>query len=461
VRRLAGLALAALAAGCLVGPDYRRPELDVPERYREPDPAVSPGPPAGRDWWELFGDPALDALELEARGANQDLQVAVARVEQARAAARIARSGLLPSLTLDPSYIASRSSPNRPHADASAKPYATDIAVPFDLGWELDLWGRVRRSLESATAAEHASEADYAFVWLTLSAEVAARYFALRSLDAQLATLRESVDIFADNLRLVSARERAGLVSQLDVAQAETQLGTTRERLADAQRQRAEAEHALAVLCGQPASTFALPERATPLEPPQLAAGVPSALLERRPDVAAAEQMLVAANADVGAATALLFPRVQLIGAAGVEGSDFGDLGEWESRIWALGAGVSAPIFEGGRLRANLAGAQARYAEQLAGYRQAVLQAFRDVEDALAAERLRSEQHAAVSDALDASRRAVAVSRSQYDHGLADYLQVIVAEGTHLDLELQDAQVREQRLDAAVQLVKAIGGGWQ
>jgi multidrug efflux system outer membrane protein len=455
----------ATLSGCLLGPDYQRPALDVPSGYREEAAAGSAAQPLDSEWWKLFGDPALTGLEEQARAANQDLQLAIARVAEARATARISESDFFPVLTMDPSYTRARLSANRPlstsGSSAGKAAHTTDIIVPFDLSYEIDLWGRVRRSFESATAAARASENDYGVVALTLAADVAANYFAIRSLDAQEATLRDSVGIFADQLRLVESRYRAGIVSELDVAQARTQLATTVSQRADVQRLRAESEHALAVLCGRPASEFSIPEQPLDLGPPEIPAGLPSQLLERRPDVAEAEQNLVAANAEVGVAKTLFCPQVRLTGAAGLESASFGDLLEAESRIWALRPSISVPIFEGGRLRANLAGAKARHDQAVAVYRQTVLGAFRDVEDALVGVRLRAAQGDAVAEAVAAAARAVFIARSQYDHGITDYLQVIIAEGTHLDLELQSAQIQQQRLLTAVLLVKAIGGGWE
>jgi multidrug efflux system outer membrane protein len=456
------LVTGAVASSCAVGPDYERPALDVPASYGEPAAAPPTGaPPVDTEWWSLFGDPTLTALEEEARGANQDLQLAVARVDEARSTARIAQSEFYPTVTLDPAYATRRESATRPGSTSSTGTYTQEVVVPFDLSYEIDFWGRVRRTFESATAQAHASESDYRVVALSIASDVATFYFAIRSLDAQSAILADSIAIFEDNVRLVDARYRAGIVSELDLAQARTQLATARARQADVLRQRAEAEHALAVLCGRPAADFSVAVAPLDLSPPEIPAGVPSELLEHRPDVAEAEQNLVAANAEVGVAEALFFPQVRLTGAAGLDSASFGDLVKWESRIWELGPSVSIPIFEGGRLRANLSGAEARYAESVASYRQTVLGAFRDVEDALVGVRLRAAQGDAVSDAVTSAARAVTVSRSQYDHGITDYLQVIVAESAHLDLRLQDAQIREQRLDSAVQLVKAIGGGWQ
>jgi outer membrane protein, multidrug efflux system len=456
---LAFAAGAAWLAGCAVGPDYERPEVEVPAGYHGPNAAS--GPTVDSEWWKLFGDPTLTALEEQARDANQALQLAVGRVDEARATARIARADFFPTLTLDPQYTVGRLSPNRPFAVAKTGGYFQQVEVPFDLSYEIDFWGRVRRSFESSTAAAVATVHDYQFVALTVAVGVATEYFAIRSLDAQGAILDESRGIFEEQVRVVDSRHRAGLVSDLDLAQAQTQLASTIAEQADVARARAEAEHALAVLCGRAASDFSVPVQPLDLEPPVIPAGVPSELLQSRPDVASAEQSLVAANAEIGVAKALFFPQVRLTGAAGLESASFGDLVKWESRLWEVGPSVSAPIFEGGRLRANLSAAEARYAEQVASYRQSVLNAFHDVEDALIGIQLRDQQAHALADAVESSGRAAAVSKAQYDRGIADYLQVVIAETSHLNLKLQAAQVDEQKLDAAVLLVRAIGGGWQ
>jgi outer membrane protein, multidrug efflux system len=451
---LAAGALGAWLSGCAVGPDYERPPLEVPDAYREPG-AGTGAPALEAEWWRIFGDPELVALEEQARGANTDVQAAIARIDEARATARIARADFFPTLTLDPSYTVGSLPLHEPHA------HFENVEVPFDLSYEIDLFGRVRRSFESATANAYATERDFEAVWLALAAEVAAQYFAVRSLDAQAAVLDRSRDVFAEQVRVVEARRRAGLVSDLDVAQAQTQLASTVGQQADVARLRAEAEHALAVLVGQPAPSFSVPVRALDAIAPDVPAGVPSDLLEHRPDVVEAEDRLVAANAEVGVAKALFFPQVRITGAAGLQSVNFEDLVKWEGRLWEIGPSVSVPIFEGGRLRANLSAAEARWAESVQLYRGTVLGAFRDVEDALAGVRLRADQDAAVRDAVEASGRAAAVARAQYDRGIADYLQVAVAEATHLNLELQSAQISEQRLDASLQLVKAIGGSWR
>ena len=448
----------AWLAGCAVGPDYQRPPLDVPDAYREPN-AGSGAPALEAEWWKLFGDPELAALEEQARASNTEVQAAIARIDEARATARIARADFFPTLTLDPSYSVGRVSVN--HVPAPKTAHFEDVNVPFDLSYEIDLFGRVRRSFESATASAYATERDFEAVWLALAAEVAAQYFAVRSLDAQAAVLDRSRAVFEEQVRVVSSRRRAGLVSDLDVAQAETQLASTVGQQADVARQRAEAEHALAVLVGQPAPSFSVPVRPLDTAAPEVPAGVPSDLLQHRPDVVEAEDRLAAANAEIGVAKALLFPQVRLTGTAGWESASFSDVVNWQSRLWEVGPSISVPIFEGGRLRANLSAAEARWAESVQLYRGTVLGAFRDVEDALAGVRLRADQDAAVRDAVEASGRAAAVARAQYDRGIADYLQVAVAEATHLNLELQSAQIAEERLDASLQLVKAIGGAWR
>jgi multidrug efflux system outer membrane protein len=456
-----GLLASLAAAGCLLGPHYERPALEVPPVYREPTAAGATS--VERDWWTLFQDPILTALEEQARAANQDLQAAMARVAEARATARIAESDFYPVITLDPSRTNARLSANRPASSSASISGKTtsDTRVPFDLSYEIDLWGRVRRTFESATAAARASADDYGVVALTLAADVAQQYFAVRSLDAQEEILRANIAIFGDQLHLVEVRHRTGLVSELDVAQARTQLSSTIAQEIDVRRQRAESEHALAVLCGQPAPDFSVAVQPPPGLPPEVPSGLPSALLEQRPDIAEAEQHLVAANAEIGVAEALFFPQVRITGAAGFESADFGDLLKWESRIWSIGPSISVPVFEGGRLRANLEGARARYEEAVAAYRGTVLAAFRDVEDALVGVRLRADQNDAQAEAVEAATRAVTIAKSQYDHGITDYLQVIIADRARLDLELSAAQTREAQLDATVLLVKAIGGGWQ
>jgi outer membrane protein, multidrug efflux system len=306
-----------------------------------------------------------------------------------------------------------------------------------------------------------ATEIDAAVVGLTLGADVALQYFTLRSLDTQEQILESTIGVYRDQLNVVQIRFRSGLVTELDVWQAQTQLQSALAQQADVQRQRADTEHALALLCGQPAPEFKIPPAAVALTPPEVPPGIPSQLLERRPDVAEAEANLAAANAQIGVAKALFFPSVQIVAVDGLESADAATVFNWESQVWSIGPRVSVPIFEGGRLWANLDAAGARYDEQVAGFRQVVLSAFRDVEDALTDVRQRQVQLEAADQAVVAARNAVKVARIQYRAGIVDYLVVVVTEQTRLTLELQQAQVAQQQLIASALLIKALGGGWR
>ncbi len=333
--------------------------------------------------------------------------------------------------------------------------------VPLTLGYEVDLWGRVRRSVESARAQAQASADDLETIKLMIQAEVAVDYFTLRALDAQRAVLNSSIQVFTKSLQLTSNLRAGGAVSDLDVAQAQTVLKTTQAQLPAVTLQRAQFEHALALLAGQPASTFRVSERPLSTAPPLIPSGLPSELLERRPDISAAERRMASANASIGVAKAAFFPTVQLNGLAGFESLNTGTLFNWSSRLWAVGPSITLPLFEGGRLRAGLRLAQATYEEMIATYRQSVLTAFSEVEDNLAAQTLLANQYAAESDALVAARKQLEIVNNQYRDGLITYLEVATAESTALNVEFAATALRGQQLVAAVTLVKALGGGWQ
>jgi multidrug efflux system outer membrane protein len=458
---LAPLASLALS-GCLLGPDYVRPDLAVPPHFAS-SPGREPAPPIDPRWWTLFGDPTLTALEEQALSANQDVQQALARVRQSRAEARVTESQFYPVLTLDPSYSAERLSANRPSLTGSpvSAENIEDIQIPFDLSYELDLWGKIRRSVESSVDTALATQYDAAVVALTLSADVALQYFTLRALDVQRQVLADSIAVFRDQLNVVQIRFGSGLVTELDVAQAQTQLRSAEAQRADVVRQRADTEHALALLCGRPAPDFRVAPSEIALTPPEVPAGVPAQLLERRPDVAEAEATLAAANAQVGVAQTLFLPSVQIVALAGFESADAATVFNWESRAASIGPRISVPIFEGGKLTANLDAARAAYDAQVAAFRQVVLAAFRDVEDALTDVQQRRIQLDALDQAVVAARRSVKIARIQYVSGLVDYLSVVVVEQARLNLELQQAQVAQQQLIASALLVKALGGGWQ
>ena len=469
-----------LIAGCVVGPNYKRPDATtIPAAYTgatnvvtsdteatngwkvaQPQAQISKG-----DWWKIFGDADLNDLERQASAANQQLKVAVARLDEARAQMDVTRAGLFPNISLSGSYTRQRTSPNTPLSTtgaASGKAATfSDFLVPLTLGYEVDLWGRVRRSVESARAQAQASADDLETIKLMIQAEVAVDYFTLRALDAQRAVLNSSIQVFTKSLQLTSNLRAGGAVSDLDVAQAQTVLKTTQAQLPAVTLQRAQFEHALALLAGQPASTFRVSERPLSTAPPLIPPGLPSALLERRPDISAAERRMAAANASIGVAKAAFFPTVQLNGLAGFESLNTGTLFNWSSRLWAVGPSITLPLFEGGRLRAGLRLAQATYEEMIATYRQSVLTAFSEVEDNLAAQTLLANQYAAESDALVAARKQLEIVNNQYRDGLITYLEVATAESTALNVEFTATQLRGQQLVAAVTLVKALGGGWQ
>lgn len=473
--RTLGLVFLVVLAGCAVGPDYKRPQAtSIPAAYAgvtnagatngwkvaEPQAQIPKG-----NWWEIFQDSELSELEHQASAANQQLQVAVARLAEARAQMDVARAGFFPNISASGSFVRQRVSPNTP-STTTGKPYGTsstfdDFYVPLSLGYELDLWGRVRRSVESARAQARASADDLETIKLMIQAEVAVDYFTLRALDAQKSVLNSSVGVFTKSLQLTRNLRAGGAVSDLDVAQAETVLKTTQAQLPAVVLQRTQFEHALALLVGQLASTFRVSENALSTAPPLIPSGLPSELLERRPDVAAAERRMAAANASIGVAKAAFFPTVELNGLAGFQSLDAGTLFNWSSRLWAVGPSITLPLFEGGRLRADLRLAQATYDEMVANYRQSVLTAFSEVEDSLAAQVLLANQYVAESDALVAARKQLEIVNNQYRDGLITYLEVATAESTALNVEFTATALRGQQLVAAVTLVKALGGGWQ
>ncbi len=463
---LALLLTSSSAAGLEVGPDYHAPANAVPAAYKSAElghwKAGAPldNVPKGR-WWEVFGDARLNQLEAQAEQANGNLKAAVARVDQARATARIARADLLPSLDFVPSFNRQRYSPNQEPAFGALT--ANTWATPLDLSYEVDLWGRVRRSFESARADAQSSLAAFYNVLLTLQADVAQNYFALRSLDAEIAIVNGTVDLREQQVRLVLSRFNGGIGNELDTARAETELATTQAEAASLAQRRAQLENALAILAGANPSTFRLPpDHAADWRPmaPVIPVGLPSALLERRPDVAAAERQLASANAKIGVAKASFFPVLALTGSGGFLSADVDSLFNWSSRAWSIGPTLTLPIFAGGRLRANYRRSQAAFAEAVGQYQQQVLVAFGDVENSLAAIHYLANQAAARERAVDHSKRAADLATQRYTSGIVSYLEVVDASRDELDSERAAAQLRGQRLIADVQLIKSLGGGW-
>lgn len=460
------LASATLGSAALpsVGPDYQRPELPRPPAWRDVETGGSwktaePADTLPRGaWWMLFEDPVLDELEMRALAANQDLRAAAARVDQARAAAGLARSGYWPQVAIEGGVAREQSS--RTTDNVLPDTLTTTYRSPLVAAWEIDVFGRVRRLSESARATAAASEATFESVRLSLTAEVAANYFALRAADRELALLEDTVQLRRRALELAAARVRGGTAADLDAARAETELATAEAERAAFASDQATLKHALAVLVGEPASEFALPTLAAAPTVPLVPAGLPSDLLERRPDVAAAERRLAAANARIGVAKAAFFPALSLTGAAGYASAELSQLTESDSRIWSLGPQLYLPIFQGGRNRANLARSRAAYEEAVAAFRQRVLVAVREVQDALTASRLIGEEAAAQERALAAARRAQRLAQTRYDAGYVSYLEVIDAQRTALAAERETVRLIGRRLNAKVALIKALGGGW-
>jgi multidrug efflux system outer membrane protein len=470
---IALLVLGCALSGCMVGPNYRRPHLEQPARFKsEPTSQPSSQPTTGpavtsipNDWWKLYDDAELDRLIDTASIANQDLRQAIARVDQARALARVAGSFLAPTVTANPTYTREHTSANRPSLlTGQPTPSATfnDWTIPFDLTYEVDVWGRVRRSFESANAQARATKFDEAVIRLAVQSNVAQFYYALRSLDAQSQILNQTVGVYEEQVRVVNVQLKNGLVGPIDLYQAQALLAATQAQARDVERARADQEHALAILCGEPAAVFMVaPNPLTQASAPVVPAGLPAQLLSRRPDVAEAEQNMVAINAQVGVATAELYPTFSLTGTAGFESFDAQHLLDWKSRMATFAPSVSIPIFNAGRLKANLQATKAQYRQVVAAYVSQVLTAYGDVEDALTDLHAQTDEAARLQQAVNASQDYVRVANVQYKRGLVNYLVVIDAERTLLSNQLSRSQTLNQQTAASIHLIKALGGGWE
>ena len=459
-----------LLAGCAVGPDYVRPEAAarLPEAFQEAPGHWKTAVPRDHlprgDWWRVFEDAELDRLERLALEGSQRLRVAEARFAQARASVDVARAGLFPRIGVAATATLQHDSEERPLAttgEAAGKSFTYgNFSIPFDLGWEPDLWGRVRRQAESADARSAAEAGDLESVRLALTAEVAADYFTLRALDEERRLLLTSLEGYRQALELVQARRAAGIVSDLDVAQAETLLRAAEALLPSNALARARFEHALAALTGQPAPLFHLLAGPPPPEPPKLPAVLPSELLERRPDIGAAERRMASANAGIGVAEAAFYPSLRLGAVAGVQSIDAATLLSAPSLLWALGGFLVAPLFDGGQRQANVVIARATWDEAVARYRDVVLTAFAEVEDNLAAQRLLTEEYERLQAAAAAAHVLESIARARYQRGLASYLPVVTAQAVALERDRAVVRSRGQRATAAVALIKSLGGGW-
>ncbi|MGA7697690.1 MAG: efflux transporter outer membrane subunit [Candidatus Sulfotelmatobacter sp.] len=480
----AALALLGLAAGCTVGPRYSRPAAPAPApdawktqppwQQAAPKDAIPKGP-----WWQVFNDPALDAYEQQLLQANQTLVASRAHLDQARSLARVATADMFPQLSADPSALRERAGANRPLNGAgptivsvpglpqpitvSSQPnsYTQNVfTVPFSLSYEADLFGRVRHNVEAANASLQSTAADLQNVQLVLTAELAADYFTLRELDAEFEVVQESVGYQRKGLDLVNNRHTGGIASGLEVAQQAALLDSTLSQLALVQQTRAQYEHAIAVLVGQAASSLTVPVAPLRATPPPVPLGVPSDVLERRPDIATAERLMAYQNAEVGIARAAFYPHITLSGSGGWQSRDLAPLLNAPSLFWSLGADALQPIFEGGRNRANLAAARAAYDQSVANYRQTVLTAFQQVEDGISNLSTLSQALSTQGAAVEDARRALTIANNRYIGGVTSYLDVITAQTVLLTSERLETQLLGQQMVSSVYLVKALGGGW-
>jgi len=457
-------AICGLLAGCTVGPNYKRPPAPAPEAYKTQAPWRVAAPkdalPKGA-WWEAFSDAELNAYEQQLLSANQSLLAARDRLEEARSLARVTSASFFPQGNVDPSASRNRYSGNRPQVLTVSGPFTqSTYEIPFVLNYEPDLFGRFRRNLEASNANLQATAADLYNVNLVLTAELAADYFSLRELDAETQVVKESVAIQQKGLQLVENRHTGGVASGLDLAQQQTLLDSTVTQLYLVQQQREQFEHAIAVLTGNPASTFNIPVRPLALAPVPVPLGVPSDLLERRPDIATAERQMASENALVGVATAAFYPQLTLSGVGGFESTNITKLISAPSAIWSLGGDLLQPVFNGGRNRANLAYTKHTYDETVANYREAVLVAFQQVEDGLSGLNELTQAAATQNSAVADARRALDIANNRYVGGVTSYLDVITAQSALLVNERLSTQLLGQQMVTEVALIKALGGGW-
>ncbi len=458
---------AVFFTACTVGPRYKRPTAEVPDAWKGQGPWQMAAPkdsiPKGT-WWQLYHDDELNRLEQNLVQANQSLSAARDRLWQARALARLASAAYFPSVGANPSAERQRLSGNRNLEGANPALVFPDtentFTVPFSVNYEVDLFGSVRRGLEAANATLQSTAADLENTRLVLSAELAADYFNLRELDREADVVQESVDIQKKGLDLVNNQHEGGIASGLAVAQQAALLDSTATQLQLVLQQRAQYEHAIAVLVGKPASTFSLAKAPFTITPPPTPLGVPSEILERRPDVAANERLMAYQNAHVGLAVAAFYPHITLSGTGGWESRDITTLVNAPSAIWALGGSLLQPIFNGGQNRANLAASRAAYEQSVANYRETVLEAFQQVEDGLSGLELLDKAEKTQQVAVDDSRRALNIANNRYVGGVTTYLDVITAQSTLLTNERLETQLRGQQMVTSVYLVKALGGAW-
>lgn len=474
------LAASSLLTGCMVGPKYHTPTAATPPAYKELTPAdykntdgwkvAQPKDDALRGkWWEIFNDPELNELEEKVNVSNQTIAAAAESFFASRSLVKQARSQLFPTASVGPSVGLQRSptigksvttsSTGTASASSSSGTFA-DYSLPFDASWQPDLFGRIRNTVRAAAYVAQATAADLENTRLTIHTEVAVDYFDLRGQDSLKQLLDSTLDAYQKSLDLTTALYQTGIGAEEAVAQAETQLEATKAQDTALGIQRAEFEHAIAMLTGQPASTFSIPIKALHPNPPAIPIGLPSQLLERRPDVASAERLVAQANAQIGIARAAYFPTITLTGAAGLENTSITTLFNWQSRFFSIGAAGVETLFDAGLRRATVEQYQAQYNETVANYRQAVLVAFQQVEDNLAMLRILSAEIQDQDKAVDAAQRTLALATDRYQLGLDPYLNVITAQTALLSNQELAVNLRIQQMTASGGLIEALGGGW-
>jgi NodT family efflux transporter outer membrane factor (OMF) lipoprotein len=462
-----------LLSGCMVGPKYVKPTAPLAPGFKEttdwkegdgwsiakPEDTLLRG-----KWWELYGDEKLNELEEQVDSSNQTLKIAEASFRQARAAIRFSRASEAPTIGTAPSISTVRDSANQPYFPTSEANNGTgDFTLPLDLSYEIDLWGRVRRTVTASREEAQASAADLETARLSLHAEVAIDYFEIRSADAQERLLDDTASAYGEALDLTKNRFEGGAAPKSDVAQAQTQLDAARVQATDIAVQRAQYEHALAILIGKPPATFDLPPIPLNLQPPTMPSipvALPAQLLERRPDIAAAERRMAAANEQIGIARAAYYPTLNLAAVAGLEGSSLLNWFNWSSRFWAVGPGLSETLFDAGRRRATTESAKAGYDSAIANYRQTVLTSFQQVEDNIVVLRVLQTESAQQHDTTEAAEEALRLFQNRYAGGVDTYLQVVTSQTTALANERNDIDIMRRKFEANVLLVKALGGGW-
>jgi NodT family efflux transporter outer membrane factor (OMF) lipoprotein len=452
---MAGLLLFSNA--CMIGPKYHRPSAPTPPAFKEELPAgwkeAQPNDGALRGkWWRVYNDPHLDALEDQVSISNQNVLAAEAQFREAQAAVRIARAGQFPTVTAAPSATGS--------GTGAASGVQHVYTIPIDVAYQIDVWGSIRRGVATNSAIAQASAAELENALLLYQAELAADYFQVQGLDASRQLLDATVKSYEQYVQLTQDRYDGGVASMGDVALAQTQLETARAQLVDLGVQRAQFEHAIAVLAGKPPSDLSIPAAPNQSPPPASSVGIPSTLLERRPDVAAAEREVAAANEQIGIAKAALYPSLALSAGAGLQTTVIGDLLTWPSRFWSVGPQLAETLFDAGKRRAQVKLTQAAYDATVANYRQTVLTAFQQVEDSLAQLRILSEEAEITDRAVKAAQQSLDISATQYRGGIASYLQVITAQTSLLQNQRAAVDILTRRMVASVSLIQALGGGW-